>query len=358
MRIYRFSSEMIEFLSTNVTHLLPSDGKTITLPNNQPNMKAFILSDKEKVEFRNDIPQPVAQAGEALVQLHAAALNHRDVWISKGLYPGIAFPTILGSDGAGVCEGREVVINPSIGWGKNPAIQSKDYQILGMPKHGTLAEWTVVPQSQIYDKPAHLNMDEAAAIPLAGLTAYRAVFSKGGLNAGQKVLVTGIGGGVALWAVQLALAAGAEVFVTSGHDAKLNKAQALGARGGVNYKETDWAKTLRQQAGGFDLVIDGAGGEGLAQVLAICLPGAKVVVYGGGRGVVPQLSPQLLFWKQISILGTSMGNDAEFAALMEMVVRHQIRPVVDSVFPLEDTAAAFAKMAAGEQFGKIIIRPI
>jgi zinc-binding alcohol dehydrogenase/oxidoreductase len=172
------------------------------------------------------------------------------------------------------------------------------------------------------------------------------------------VLVTGIGGGVALWAMQLVLAAGAEVFVTSGHDSKLNKAKALGAHGGVNYKETDWAKTLRQQAGGFDLVIDGAGGEGLAQLLSICLPGAKVVVYGGGRGVVPQLSPQLLFWKQISILGTSMGNDAEFEALMKMVVQHQIRPVVDSVFPLEDTAAAFAKMAAGEQFGKIIIRPV
>lgn len=326
------------------------------MPNKHPFMKAFILADKEKVEFREDIPKPVAQAGEVLVQIRAAALNHRDVWISKGLYPGIVFPSILGSDGAGICEGREVVINPSIGWGANPAIQAKDYQILGMPRYGTLAEWSAIPAAQIYDKPAHLSMEEAAAIPLAGLTAYRAVFSKGQLTAGQKVLVTGIGGGVALWAMQLALAGGAEVYVTSGHDAKLHKAKVLGAHGGVNYRESDWAKTLRQQAGSFDLVIDGAGGEGLAQVLGCCAPGARVVVYGGGRGAVPQLSPQLLFWKQISILGTSMGTDAEFAALLEMVSRCQIKPVVDSVFALEDTAAAFARMAAGEQFGKIVIR--
>lgn len=319
-------------------------------------MKAFILADKEKVELRSDIPKPVPQANEVLVEVRAASLNHRDVWISKGLYPGIAFPTILGSDGAGLCEGREVLINPSIDWGGNPDIQSKDYQILGMPRHGTLAEWIAVPATQIYDKPAHLNAEEAAAIPLAGLTAYRAVFSKGDLRAGQKVLVTGIGGGVALWAFQLASAAGAEVYVTSGHDAKLLKAKELGAHDGVNYRKDDWAKTLRLQSGGFDLVIDGAGGEGLAQILGCCLPGAKVVVYGGGRGAVPQLSPQLLFWKQISILGTSMGTDEEFAALLDMINRHQIRPIVDSVFAIEDTASAFTRMAAGEQFGKIVIR--
>lgn len=319
-------------------------------------MKAFILAEKEKVEFRENMPEPAVQAGEVMVQISAAALNHRDVWISKGLYPGIVFPTILGSDGAGICDGREVVINPSIGWGANPAIQGKDYQILGMPRNGTLAERISIPAAQVYDKPAHLSMEEAAAIPLAGLTAYRAVFSKGELTAGQKVLVTGIGGGVAMWALQLALAARAEVYVTSGHDEKLKRAIEMGAHGGVNYREPDWAKTLRQQAGSFDLVVDGAGGEGLAQVLGCCAPGAKVVVYGGGRGAVPQLSPQLLFWKQISILGTSMGTDAEFAALLEMIAHHQIRPVVDSVFPLEDTATAFARMAAGEQFGKIVIR--
>lgn len=320
-------------------------------------MQAIIIAEKEKLEYRDDTPLPEAREGECLVRIKAAALNHRDVWILRGQYAKIVLPAIVGSDGAGEHEGRGVLINPSMGWGDNPAIQAPGYQILGMPKNGTLAEWVVAPRQQLYERPPHLSWEEAAALPLAGLTAFRAVFSKGQIRPGDKVLITGIGGGVALFAMQFAVAVGAEVFVTSGSDEKLDKARVLGAAGGANYRHEDWSKTLHEQSGGFDLVIDGAAGEGLTQVLKCCNAGARVVVYGGGQGVVPALSPQLLFWKQISILGTSMGTDREFADMLNFVKRHQIKPVIDSRYAFRDAAAAFQRMREGRQFGKVILLP-
>ncbi len=320
-------------------------------------MRALVLTREKTLEYRTDFPTPEPSVGEDLVRVRTAALNHRDVWIIQGLYPGIVFPVVLGSDGAGICRGREVLINPSIGWGNNPAFQAKGYHILGMPRHGTLSEYVTVPAMQVYAKPLHLTMQEAAALPLAGLTAWRAVFSKGAVQPGERVLVTGIGGGVALFAMQFALSAGAQVWVSSGHEEKLEKAKALGAEGGVNYRQNDWLQRLQQLAEGFDVVIDGAGGPGLGQILKLCQPGARVVVYGGSQGAVPDIKPQALFWKQISILGTSMGHDAEFAAMLNWVSRHKIRPVIDSVFSLSDGHAAFERMAQGQQFGKIILEP-
>lgn len=320
-------------------------------------MQAIIITEKEKLEYRDDIALPEVREGVCLVRIKAAALNHRDVWILQGQYAKIVLPAIVGSDGAGEYEGRGVLINPSIGWGDNPSIQAKDYQILGMPGSGTLAEWVTVPRQQLYDLPSHLSWEEAAALPLAGLTAFRAVFSKGQIQPGDKVLVTGIGGGVALFAMQFAVALGAEVFVSSSSDEKLDKARALGAVGGANYRYEDWSKSLHEQSGGFDLVVDGAAGEGLAQVLKCCNAGARVVVYGGGQGVLPALSPQLLFWKQISIFGTSMGTDREFADMLNFVERHQIKPVIDSRYSFKDGAAAFQRMREGRQFGKIILLP-
>ncbi len=321
-------------------------------------MQALILSSGETLEYRMDVALPEPGSGEDLVEIKAAALNHRDVWITKGFYPGIVFPVILGSDGAGFCRGRQVLINPSIGWGSDPAIQAKGYHILGMPKNGALAEWVGVPREQIYDKPAHLEMEEAAALPLAGLTAFRAVFTKGKVSAGDNVLITGIGGGVALFAMQFALAAGAAVFVTSGQDEKIGKALGLGARAGANYRDTDWAKELQLKSGGFDLVVDGAGGEGLTQIFKICKPGARIVTYGGGQGAATGFKTQPIFWKQLSILGTSMGTDAEFAAMLEFVALHRIKPVVDSVFSFKDGHTAFERMATGQQFGKIVLKPV
>lgn len=320
-------------------------------------MQALVFTQEKILEFVPDMAAPEPGVGECLIRIKAAALNHRDVWITKGLYPGIVLPAVLGSECMGLHGDKEVVINPSMGWGSNPAIQAKGYQILGMPRNGTFAGYLTIPAEQIYDKPPHLSPEEAAAFPLTGLTAFRAVFTKGGVAAGQTVLVTGIGGGVALLAMQFAMAAGARVFVSSGSDEKIERARNLGALAGANYRQPDWVKTLQKEAGGFDLVIDGAGGEGLGQLLKGCNPGARVVVYGGGQGAVPNFSPQAIFWKQISILGTSMGSDQEFAGMLDFINRHQIRPVIDSVFSLRDGAAAFRRMADGLQFGKIILLP-
>ncbi len=321
-------------------------------------MKALVLTQKEKLEYLTNFPLPSHPEEEKVrVIIMAAALNHRDVWITQNLYPGIVFPVVLGSDGAGLYEGRPVVIQPGSGWGENPTFPSKSYLILGMPQNGTFAEGVDVYPHQIHDKPQHLGWDEAAALPLAGLTAFRAVFTKGSIQPGQKVLVTGIGGGVALFAMQFALAAGATVWVTSGNSEKLKKALALGALGTALYTEPEFCQSLQQQAGGFDLVIDGTGGATLGQILKICNPGAKVVLYGGGQGNIPSISPQLLFWKQISIIGTSMGTDEEFAEMLNFVTLHQIHPVVDSVYSFANGSEAFERMASAAQFGKIILHP-
>ncbi len=302
-----------------------------------------------------EAPQPTAPAGEVMVDIAAAALNHRDVWITKGQYPGIKYPTILGSDGAGRIGDREVIINPSFDWGDNPAVQSAEYHILGLPRDGTFAEQVVVPADKVYDKPAHLTMPQAAALPLAGLTAYRALFTRAQVRAGERVLISGVGGGVALFACQFALAAGAEVYVTSSSEEKIAKAVALGAQGGANYRTEDWAKTLGKETGGFDVIIDSAGGDGFKNLIRLCRPGARIAFYGGTRGKFPALSPQVLFWKQVSILGSTMGNDAEFAAMVDLVREKEIVPVVDSTYALADGQAAFDRMDQGLQFGKIIL---
>ena len=318
-------------------------------------MKAIVIKEIKAPLAYTDMPDPVANDGEVVVNIKAAALNHRDVWITKGMYPGIELPGILGSDGAGIVDGREVVICPNIGWGDKLAYQKSSYTILGMPSFGTMAEQVKVKADKIFDKPAHLSWESAAALPLGGLTAYRAVFTRGQLQAGEKVLISGIGGGVALFAFQFALAAGADVYVTSGSPEKIERAIAMGAKGGVSYKEEGWHKTIGKQAGGFDLVVDSAGGAGFALFPKICNYGARIVTYGGTRGKVDGFTTQAIFWKQISIHGTSMGSDEEFGKMVQFVADHKIEPVVDSVYPITAANDAFAKMDAGLQFGKIVL---
>jgi zinc-binding alcohol dehydrogenase/oxidoreductase len=297
-----------------------------------------------------------AAKGEAVVHLRAAALNHRDVYITQGLYAGIQYPVILGSDGAGEYKGRAVIINPTLHWGNNRAVQGKNFQILGMPTNGTFAEQVVVPRQNLHPKPEHLTWEQAAALPLAGLTAWRALFTRCGLRRGERVLVSGIGGGAALFALGFAVAAGAEVWVTSGSGEKIERAVALGAQGGANYREAEWDKQLKRQASGFDVVIDSAGGDGFAALVGLCNPGARIGIFGGTVGKINGLSPQTLFWKQISVHGSTMGSPADFKAMLRFVNQHQIVPVVDSVRPLAEGNAAMQKMAEGGQFGKIVLK--
>ncbi len=313
-----------------------------------------------------EIPTPQVVRGEALVRVKAAALNHRDVWIKLGQYAGLKFPARPGSDGAGVVEsmgpdgdpqwiGREVIINPSFGWGNNPQVQGGHFTILGMPRDGTLAEFIAVPVSQLTVKPAHLSWVEAAALPLAGLTAYRAVFNRAQLKPGEKILISGIGGGVALFALQFAVAHGAEVHVTSSSDDKIARAVTLGAKGGFNYTHPGWAKTAGHAGHSFNVIIDSAGGEGFESLVDLTASGGRIVFFGATRGDPPVLPMRKIFWRQISLLGTTMGSPTDWAAMVDFVARHRITPVVSEVYPLEQAAKAFALMEEGGQFGKIVL---
>jgi zinc-binding alcohol dehydrogenase/oxidoreductase len=312
-----------------------------------------------------DVPDPKAGAGEVLVSIQAAALNHRDVWIKSGQYAGLKWPCIPGSDGTGevisaaddvdpVWRGKDVIINPSFEWGDSPRAQGPRFSILGLPRAGTLAERIVVPAAQITAKPAHLSWNEAAALPLAGLTAYRALFSRGGLRSGERVLISGIGGGVALFALQFALAVGAEVWVTSSSAAKIQQAVQLGAKGGFDYRDPNWAANAVRSPGQFDVVVDSAGGDGFAKLIDVTASGGRVVFYGATRGDAP-LPVRKIFWRQISLFGSTMGSPDDWAAMVAFVAERKLRPVVSEVFPLARAAEAFGLMERAEQFGKIVV---
>lgn len=331
-------------------------------------MKAVqIVAVKQPVVLR-ELPAPVAAPGQAVVQLRAAALNHRDVFIQQGLYPGIALPVTPGSDGAGVVVavgreadaawiGREVIINPALDWGSDPRAQGPAFRILGLPDAGTFAEQIAIPVANLAPKPAHLTWEQAAALPLAGLTAWRALFTRAQLRAGERVLVTGIGGGAALFALQFARAAGAEVWVTSGAPEKLARAQALGARGGVNYRDADWSEQLLQAAGGaFDVVIDSAGGDGFTKLVDCTKPGGRIAFFGATAGNPKLFEMRKCFFRQINVLGTTMGSPVDFAGMTALVASAQLVPTVDRVFPLAETEAALRHLEAAAQFGKIVLK--
>jgi zinc-binding alcohol dehydrogenase/oxidoreductase len=310
-----------------------------------------------------DLPDPVAAAGEVVVRLHACGLNHRDVWIRQGLYARIKLPCVLGSDGAGVVEsgdpawvGKRVVLIPGEKWGPNPLVQGKDYMILGMPRQGTMAQKVAAPVSMLVELPEQISFNDAAALPVAGLTAYRAVVTRGELVKGEHVLVTGIGGGVATLAMLFAQALGAQVSVTSGSEEKLAKARALGAIAAVSYKTDGWEKELVKQAGRPpSLIIDGAGGDGINSLIAAAAPAARIVLYGATRRSPSSLDMARIFFKQIDIRGTTMGTDDEFRAMIDLVARERVKPVIDKVFPLERAVDANRLLEASEQMGKILL---
>ncbi len=318
-------------------------------------MRALIIKQLNAIPEIFEIPNPTPGKNEAIVNIRAAALNHRDLFITQGLYAGIKTPCVLGSDGAGEWRGKRVLLYPALEWGNNPNFQGKNFRVLGMPENGCFADQICIPRKNVFPAPEHLDWEQAAALPLAGLTAWRTLFSRCKLKRGEKVLITGIGGGVALTALQFAVATGAEVFVTSGDTAKIERATVMGAKGGANYREEGWEKRLKQETGGFDVIIDSAGGDGFALFPALCNPGARVGFYGGSLGKVNGLSLQPLFWKQISLHGSTMGSPREFRAMLAFVQKHEIVPVVDSVFPLSEGAKAFKKMEQGKQFGKIVL---
>jgi len=305
-----------------------------------------------------------------------------------GLYPGLVYDTVLGSDCCGelvsidpsdgvsamrlaglVGTGADVVVNPACAWGPDDERPDAHFHILGMPTAGTFCEYVAVSAAQVHPKPAHLTAAEAAALPLAGLTAFRACFRKAMVEAADVVLITGIGGGVALLALQFCLAAGArEVWVTSSSDAKITRAVALGAAGGFNYAEADWAATMgRALRGRLTKVVDGAGGAGLNSYIKVMRTGGVIATYGATARNPKRFDITRLFLKNIELRGSTMGSPRDFESMLSFVRRHAIVPIVDSVVALrcsaggasgaEDTGralAAFERMRAGQQMGKIV----
>ena len=332
-------------------------------------MQAIRMSEPggPEVLVLDTVADPEPGPGEVVVALKAAALNRRDVFVRKGVAK-VPLPLTPGSDGAGVVsavgdgvkgvsEGDEVIILPSLAWGDDQRAPGRGFRILGGPDQGTYAQQIVIPAENVYARPGRLSWHEAAALPLAGLTAWRALFSRARVQPGETVLVIGIGGGVATFAMHLAKAAGCKVVVTSSSDEKLAKAAALGADVGVNYATAgdEWAAAVKEaNGGGVDVVIDSVGSTWAGSVDS-CAPGGRVVVFGGTGGAKVEMMVRPMTLGQVSLLGTTMGSPMEFGQLLAAVEAQSWVPVIDSVRPLADAAAAHEREEAGLHFGKLVL---
>ncbi|WP_142427494.1 quinone oxidoreductase family protein [Enterococcus durans] len=331
-------------------------------------MKAVVLDELGNLASLNykevDVPSP--EEGEVVVKLRAAAVNRRELMIAKGQYQGARAPIILGSDGAGevyslgnlvksFSVGDQVIINPGLNWGKDNNKKNVDFSILGMPQNGTYAEYVKVPVENIVEKPAHLSWEEAASLPLAGLTAYRALVTKGKIQKGEKVLIPGAGGGVATFLIQFAHVLGAEVYVTSSKEDKINKAMELGAVGGVNYTEENWVEQLLELTGGIDLSIDSVGGDSFKSLITLGKIGSRIVNFGSTRGPINNLFLPSLTLKEISIIGSTMGSMDDFSKMIKLVNEKEIHPGIDRVYSLREVNKALERLEKGQNFGKIVL---
>ncbi|KAG0245868.1 zinc-binding dehydrogenase [Mortierella sp. GBAus27b] len=318
-----------------------------------------------------NLPQPVPKAGEALVKIDAVSLNHRELYVLKNQFPGVVLDSPLGSDAVGhvvqlngesstLKVGDRVVVMPSDGWISNsrgPEDETKHF-IRGSTKSpGVFVQYFATEQANLFKAPAYLTDIEAAALPLAGLTAYRAVFTKGQVSKDQNVLITGIGGGVALYMLQYAVAVGANVYVTSSDESKIERAIKLGAKGGVNYRQENWDEQLIKLANGqqFDVAIDSANGPGAVTILnKVLAPGGIMVTFG--QTVGPFTVDMSSIMRNIEIRGSTMGSRVEFEEMLKFVESHQIRPVVSDVWEgLEKTKEAIQHLKEGGQFGKLVL---
>ena len=300
-----------------------------------------------------DAPDPVPGAGEVLVELRAASLNHLDLWIRKGL-PSVPKPRILGADGAGIRRdtGEPVVINPGIDHGDGRIT------VIGEHTDGTHAELIAAPESSLYPIPDGLDFEAAAAFPLVFETAYRMLVTRARLQPEEWVLVWGIGSGVATASLLIAKALGGRVLVTSSSDAKLERARALGADAAVNHASGDVRAAVKEATGGrgADVVVEHVGEATWKTSLAAARTGGRVVVCGATSGPNPPAQLHRIWWKQLTVLGSTMGSREDFEAVYDLVARGAVVPVVDTVFPLSEARAAHERLERGEQLGKIVLR--
>jgi zinc-binding alcohol dehydrogenase/oxidoreductase len=297
-----------------------------------------------------DVPDPTPASGEVLIELRAASLNHLDVWVRKGL-PSVPKPHILGADGAGVIAGTDerVVINPGI-------LTEGKMHIVGETRDGTHAELIAIPRAFVHPIPGDLTFEEAAAFPLVFLTAYRMLIPRARLQAGEWALIWGIGGGVATAALAIAKAVGARVVVTSSSDAKLKRARELGADATINHETEDVVARVKElTGGGAHVVVDDVGEATWKRTLDAARPEGRIVVCGATTGPNPPAALHRVWWKQLSILGSSMGTPEDFQHVYELVAAGKALPTVDLVFPLAEARAAHERLEAGEQLGKIVL---
>jgi NADPH:quinone reductase-like Zn-dependent oxidoreductase len=308
-----------------------------------------------------EVPDPVAGPGEVLIRLRASALNHLDIWIRKGL-PSVPKPRILGADGAGVVEalgagvtgfelGQRVVINPGV--------EAADgaIHVIGEHGDGTNAELIAVPSANVYPIPDGLSFEQAAAFPLVFETAYRMLVTRARLQEGEWVLLWGIGSGVSTAGLAIARALGARTIVTSSSDAKLESARELGADVTVNHADDDVKAAVKEATGGHgaDIVVDHVGEATWRTSLDVAAREGRIAVCGATSGPNPPAALHRVWWKQLTILGSTMGTKADFEGAYELIATGRARPVVDEVVPLEEIRAAHARLEAGEQLGKIVL---
>ncbi len=304
------------------------------------------------------VGDPSAGPTDAVVDLRAVSVNWHDV-IVRRTGRGLPLPKILGIDGAGVRRdtGEEVVILPSLDWGPREEAPGLGFSIVGDLHDGTYAEQIVVPRKNLFPRPPGLSWAESAAIPVAGLTAYRALTTRAGLRPGETVVVLGASGGLSSLAVPMAVALGGRVLVTSSREEAIARSRELGAEGGVLRTDPDWpAEIVRRTNGGADIVLDGSGGR-IDQALSCLRPGGRVVTFGASAGATATLDVPQLYFRQLSVLGTTLGSPREFAAMLGLVRSHRLPIAIDSVRGLADARAAHERIESGAHFGKLVLTP-
>ncbi len=316
-------------------------------------MKAIRIHEEGGPEVLRyeEVPDPVAGPDDVVVELRAASLNHLDVWLRRGL-PSVPKPRILGADGAGVIAGtnERVVINPGLS-------HAGGIEVLGEHRDGTHAELIAVPKTAVHLIPDDLSFEEAAAFPLVFQTAYRMLVTRARLEAGEWVLIWGIGGGVATAALAIANALGARTIATSSSDDKLERARELGADATLNHVSDDIVARVRElTGGGANVVVEHVGQETWTRSLACSAREGRVVVCGATSGPNPPAALNRIWWRELTILGSTMGTPDDFAGAFDLVLSGRAKPVVDAVFPLAEAASAHERLERGDQLGKIVLR--
>jgi NADPH:quinone reductase-like Zn-dependent oxidoreductase len=328
----------------------------------------------ERIEIA-DLPEPVPGPGEVSLRVRAASLNHLDVWVRTGR-GAVAFPHVLGTDAAGVVQavgegvrgiapGDEAVVYPAIGCERcdrclaGEVSLCADFKIVGAAAPGVYADVMKAPAGCFFPKPPGLSFEAAACLAVNFLTAWRMVVTRGRVRPGETVLVTGIGGGVAVAALQIAVAAGARVLVTSSSDAKIEHARGLGASAGINYRTSaDLAAAIRDRTDGrgVDVVIDSAGEAAYAPNLAVLRKGGRLVICGVTTGGSPPADLRQIYMRQLEVVGSTLGSRAELAQVLALAAAGRLSPVIDGAYPLERVREATERMERGEQFGKLVLR--